>query len=391
MLDLFSMTLQNLRRRKLRTLLTVAGIAVGTILITVVSCLGDTGKAIFGAELKSMGLDGISVSASTDDALDVQTLATIRTLNTVAAAMPLSVQFSTADVGTFDGDIMACGIDAGADQVISLTELYGRLLSRGDVAGVRRVCVVDESLAKAAYGRDNAVGKTLYLQSEDGEVAFEIVGVSKAGSSVLQNITGYMPSMVYFPYTTLQDLTGVMSFDQIAVRAKDSQTLDSTKEKLTAALKRQDRSGAVYTVQDLAAQRDKLSGLMDIIRMVLQVISAISLLVAGISIMTIMLASVKERTVEIGVKKAIGATPHRIMTEFLVESVMLTLIGGAAGVAIALAFCVVGGALFGVTAVLSAWTVGGVMLFALLLGALFGVYPARVAAALPPVRALSEQ
>ena len=107
--------------------------------------------------------------------------------------------------------------------------------------------------------------------------------------------------------------------------------------------------------------------------------------------MTIMLASVKERTVEIGVKKAIGATPHRIMTEFLVESVMLTLIGGAAGVAIALAFCVVGGALFGVTAVLSAWTVGGVMLFALLLGALFGVYPARMAAALPPVRALSEQ
>lgn len=391
MLDLFSMTLQNLRRRGLRTLLTVAGIAVGTVLITVVSCLGDTGKAIFGAELKSMGLDGISVSAATDNALDEETLKAIRSLGTVAAAMPLTVQFSAADVGTFEGDIMACGIDAGADQVISLTERYGRLLSRGDVAGVRRVCVIDESLAEAAYGRDNAVGKTLYLRTESGETAFEIVGVSKAGSSVLQNITGYMPSMVYFPYTTLRDLTGVTAFDQIAVRAKDAETLDDTKAKITAALKRQDRVGAAYTVQDLAAQRDRLSGLMDIIRLVLQVISAISLLVAGISIMTIMLASVKERTVEIGIKKAIGATPQRIMTEFLTESVTLALIGSAVGAAFAFAFCLVGGALFGVTVTLSFWTVGGVMGFAVLLGALFGVYPARMAAALPPVRALSEQ
>ena len=150
-------------------------------------------------------------------------------------------------------------------------------------------------------------------------------------------------------------------------------------------------SGAAYTVQDLAAQRDKLSGLMDIIRLVLQVISAISLLVAGISIMTIMLASVKERTVEIGIKKAIGATPQRIMTEFLTESVTLALIGSAVGAAVALAFCFVGGALFGVTVTLPFWTGGGVMGFAVLLGALFGVYPARMAAALPPVRALSEQ
>ena len=130
---------------------------------------------------------------------------------------------------------------------------------------------------------------------------------------------------------------------------------------------------------------------MDIIRLVLQVISAISLLVAGISIMTIMLASVKERTVEIGIKKAIGATPQRIMTEFLTESVTLALIGSAVGAAFAFAFCLVGGALFGVTVTLSFWTVGGVMGFAVLLGALFGVYPARMAAALPPVRALSEQ
>ena len=388
MLELLRMTAKNLNRKKLRTFLTVCGIAVGTLLITVVSVLGDTGKSLIGRELKSMGLDGISVSSDTEQALGEDTLQMIRSFRQVKAAMPLSILFTDALSGQFDGEIMVCGIDAGADQVISLQGLHARLLSRGDVSGQHMVCVVDEALAWDAYGRENVVGKTVLVQFADREETFEIIGVSKAGSSVLQNVAGYVPSMVYFPYTTLTTLTGDDTFDQIAVRVKEDAAVDTVRERLGRLLSYTDTHDAAYVLEDLASQREKLNGVMDIVSLVLQVISAVSLLVAGMSIMTIMLVSVHERTREIGIKKAIGATRGRIMTEFLAEAVLLTLAGSVLGVSLAMAGAVIGGAIFGMSVSVSFKTIIGVTVFSMLMGALFGVYPAKKAADLPPAEAL---
>lgn len=388
MFELLRMTANNLRRKKLRTLLTVGGIAVGTLLISLVSFLGNAGKEVIGNELKSMGLDGISVSADVDGALQDDTLTAIRASNQVEAAMPLSILFTGAYSGRFDGDIMACGIDAGADQVISLQQLHGRLLSRGDISGETMVCVVDESLANDAYGRENIVGKTLSVRFGDREETFEIVGVSKAGSSVLQNVAGYMPSMVYFPYTTLRAFTGDENFDQIAVRVKESSEVDATRDSLQRLLSYSDTVDATYVLEDLASQREKLNGLMDIVSLVLQVISAVSLLVAGMSIMTIMLVSVHERTKEIGIKKAIGATGGRIMTEFMAEAVLLTLAGSIFGILLAVTAALIGSLVSGVQIGISGATVLGVTGFSVVLGVVFGVYPAKKAANLPPAEAL---
>ncbi|MBQ6706870.1 MAG: ABC transporter permease [Clostridia bacterium] len=386
--DLVRLTFKNFHRRRLRSLLTVAGIAVGTLLVTMVSFLGSAGQSMVGKELTSMGLNGISISSGTEGGLKEDTLHTVRSMKLISEAMPLSIHFTTADIGRFDGDVMACGIDAGADQVISLSCLYGRMLSKGDISGCSAVCVVDEALATDAYGRKNIVGKTLYLQSGSREEKFTVVGVSKAGSSVLQNVTGYMPTMVYFPYTTLRDLTGVTTFDQIAVRVNADTTNEDARIDIKKMLERQDLSGTEFVLEDLAAQRDKLNGLMDIVRVVLQVISAISLLVAGMSIMTIMLVSVHERTVEIGIKKAIGATGGRIMLEFMAEALMLTLAGSIAGSAVAVVACVIGGAVTGMEIGVSLSTILAVTAFSLVLGIVFGVYPAKKAAALPPAEAL---
>lgn len=388
MLELIRMTAGNLRRKRLRTLLTVAGIAVGTLLISLVSFLGDAGKDVIGNELKSMGLDGISVSADVEGALQADTLAAIRNARQVDAAMPLSIQFTTADSGRFDGEIMACGIDAGAEQVISLQELYGRLLSRGDISGSTAVCVVDEALALDAYGRENIVGKTLSVRFADREETFEIVGVSKAGSSVLQNVAGYIPTMVYFPYTTLQALTGDETFDQIAVRVNNGSDVDTVRDTLRRLLIRTDTLDATYVLEDLASQREKLNGLMDIVSLVLQVISAVSLLVAGMSIMTIMLVSVHERTKEIGIKKAIGATGGRIMAEFMAEAVLLTLAGSLCGITLAVAAAFIGSAVSGIRIGVSVSTILAVTAFSVVLGVVFGVYPAKKAASLPPAEAL---
>ncbi len=388
MSDLVRLTFKNFQRRRLRSLLTVAGIAVGTLLVTMVSFLGSAGQTMVGKELTSMGLNGISISSSTEGGLKEETLDTIRSMTQITDAMPLSIHFTTADIGRYDGDVMACGIDAGADQVISLSCLYGRMLSKGDISGGAAVCVVDEALAMDAYGRENIVGKTLYLQSGSREEKFTVVGVSKAGSSVLQNITGYMPTMVYFPYTTMRDITGVNTFDQIAVRVSAGITNEDARASIKKTLDRQDYTGTEFVLEDLAAQRDKLNGLMDIVRVVLQVISAISLLVAGMSIMTIMLVSVHERTVEIGIKKAIGATGGRIMLEFMAEAMMLTLIGSIVGSLVAVAACLIGSVVTGMEIGVSVSTVLAVTAFSLVLGIVFGVYPAKKAAALPPAEAL---
>lgn len=388
MFDIFRMTWRNFCRKKLRSILTIAGIGVGTLLITLVSCLGDTGKAVMSKELRDMGLDGISVSADVKEALDTSALERIREMPKVTAAMPLSVSIGTGQIGKFNGEIAACGIDAGADQVISLIPLWGKMLSRGDVNGGKAVCVVDEALALDAYGRTNVVGKTMQVFIGDKQETFEIIGVSKAGSSILQNVSGYIPDMVYIPYTAFEQLTGSPCFDQIAVRFTGDTDVIHAQEQLQKMLSRHDTTEATFVLQDLASQRDRLNGLMDVVSLVLQIISGVSLLVAGISIMTIMLVSVHERKGEIGIKKAIGATGGRILLEFMIEAVLLSLLGSAAGIVLAVGSCLVGGILVGVTVEISFTTIVVVLIFSLLLGTIFGVYPAKKAAALPPTEAL---
>lgn len=388
MFEIMKMTFRQFRRRKLRSVLTVAGIGVGTLLITLVSFLGDTGKSVMGEELRSMGLEGVSVSASVKEALGEPALLSIREMHRVTDAMPLSVVVASGNVGKFEGEIAACGIDCGADQVISLSPLYGRMLSKGDVGGCNAVCVVDEALAMDAYGRKNVVGKTITVYTGDKNEEFEIVGVSKAGSSILQNVSGYIPGMVYIPYTAFEQLTGNGYFDQIAVRFTAGTDTEEAAKQLTKLLSRQDTANAEFMVQDLATQRERLNGLMDIVSVVLQIISAVSLLVAGISIMTIMLSSVHERTREIGIKKAIGATGGRIMLEFLLEAVLLTFCGSITGVTVSVTACLLGGMILGIPVQISVPTIFVVLLFSLVLGAVFGVYPAKKAAALPPTQAL---
>ena len=143
-----------------------------------------------------------------------------------------------------------------------------------------------------------------------------------------------------------------------------------------------------YRTDNLAVQKERLSGLMDIVSLVLTVISGISLLVSGMGVMTVMLSSVSERTREIGIKKAIGATRGRIMGEFLAEAVVLSLIGSLIGIAFGCVAAWTGGAILGVTVPISLNTLLGLILFTVFTGAVFGVYPAFKAAQLRPVDAL---
>lgn len=377
-----------LRRKRLRTALTVGGIAIGAAMVTLISGIGTVGERAIRQELQSMGIDGLSVSAS--EGLTVACLSSIRQLSEVEQAMPLLLRYGAVrfDHGSSESAV-CCGIDAGADQVISLKLQHGRLLTAGDILGENEVCVVDEALARAVYGRSGIVGKSLTVLLENAAPQrLTVVGVTAAGSSLLQSVTSMIPYMVYIPYTTLQTLTGTETFDQIAVRAVSAAGTDEAQQAIEQSLARSGEPIGRLTTENLAVQRERLDSMVQILSLALTAIGGVSLLVSGFGIMTVMLSSVHERMREIGIKKAIGATRGRILAEFLAGAVLLSLLGAAAGLAIGCAVFWLGCTALGAEPAISVRQLLPVAGLTVLLGAVFGAYPAYKAAGLRPVEAL---
>ena len=375
-----------LGRKRLRSILTVSSIAIGMAMVVLILCIGHIGTAAIENELESMGVDGISVSAT--EGLSMDALTAIRGLSLVRQAMPLSLQFASAvtDTGTYS--VVGCGIDSGADQVISLSLLYGRMLTPGDVARQAAVCVVDETLAEEVFGRTNVVGQTLSVVYQNGSMELTVVGVSATGSSLLQNMTSLIPYMIYLPYTTQQMVTGVTVFDQIAVRLADGTAAESATTAIRRELTYAGQQTEGLLTEDLASQRKRLESMMQIVSLALTAIGGVSLLVSGFGILTVMLSSVNERTREIGIKKAIGATRGRILCEFMAGALLLSLFGALAGMALGCGAVLLGCGLLGFTPAFPWWSLTAVLGLTLLLGIAFGAYPAYQAAGLRPVEAL---
>lgn len=375
-----------LGRKRLRTWLTVSSIAIGTAMVVLVIGIGGVGTQAVNSELESMGIDGVSVSAT--KGLSVAALTSIRCLAEVRQAMPLSLQFASARVGEGSYSVVGCGIDGGADQVISLQLLHGRMLTTQDVATEMAVCVVDESLAREAFGRTNVVGQSIALYYEDGSLDALVVGVTATGSSLLQNMTALIPYMVYLPYTTQRSATGIDTFDQIAVRLRDGNASTQAEEAIHTVLERSGEDYGTLTTENLATQRERLDTMASILSLVLTAIGGVSLLVSGFGIFTVMLSSVNERTREIGIKKAIGATRGRIMAEFLAGALLMSAGGALLGMFLGCAVVAGGCALMGMPSVFDWPRLAAVFAVTLLLGTAFGAYPAYQAAGLRPVEAL---
>ena len=375
-----------LGRKRLRTLLTVSSIAIGTAMVVLILCIGRIGTEAVGQELESMGINGLSVSST--GGLGSDSLSTIRSIPAVRAAMPLSIEFVSVMAGGNTYSAMGCGIDSGADQVISLELLHGRMLSHSDVVGEASVCVVDENLARDVFGRSNVVGQSLTILYETGSLETTVIGVSATGSSLLQNISAMIPYMIYLPYTSQQITTGDMGFDQIAVRLTEGVKPDAAADNIRRLLNNSDQVNGTLMTEDLATQRQRLEGMMDIVSLALAAIGGVSLLVSGFGILTVMLSSVNERTREIGIKKAIGATRTRIMTEFLAGALLLSLFGALAGIILGCGAVLAGCLLLGYPPSFPIGQLIGVFALTLLLGMVFGAYPAYQAAGLRPVEAL---
>ena len=198
----------------------------------------------------------------------------------------------------------------------------------------------------------------------------------------------YIPTFVYIPYTTMQASMGRSNFDQIAVKIDSNSNVDRAGNSITAILNQNNGTSDAFVSNNLAKQKDGLTSILDIVTLVLSAVGAISLLVASLSIMTVMLVSVSERTREIGIKKAIGARQLDIMLEFLLEAVLISVIGCAIGIVAGYLVSFAGASLIGMSLGVRWDVLFLAVFFSLFTGTTFGVYPAYKASKLRPVDAL---
>lgn len=395
MTEYIKCAMRNLGRKKFRTMLTVTSIAIGVASVVLISTIGDVGKNAINEELNNLGIGSLSISVDkqrTDILLQQNDLQTIKTLGAVESAVPIMMEYSSLTMRGLVANVAVWGIDAGADQIISLTSSYGGLFTRSEIASGANICLVDENTAKGFYSRENIVGKRLKILIGGSYEEFVVSGVVESGGNAMQNLIGdYLPMFVYIPYTTMQRMSGRDGFDQIAVKVKADTDADTAANEILHNLEVVNNAKGGYDAQNIAQQKDKLNNMMNIITAILSVIAGISLVVAGLGIMTVMLVSVNERTREIGIKKSIGANRKVIMCEFLTETFTISLIGSVIGTAIGIFIAAIGCIIVGIQLLVNVKMILFAVTFAVLSGVVFGVYPSWVASNLRPVDALRHE
>ena len=375
-------TIKCLLENKLRFFLTVLSIAVGVTSVLIINSVSDFGVTAVSAELDSLGMNGLIVTKESDnDNLTDSEVQKINSLDGISQVAPVTIK--TSKVYSKDASnisTMIWGIDERSEEVISFELLYGRFIDKGDIKSGSKVCMLDGSLAKELYGRENIVGSTVDLLCNSTVESFRVIGVVKTGKGIMQSLMGnYFPAFLYAPYTAFDNSP---NYNQFFLK------IDGTKssEEITDTVKSQLNGN--FTVTDLAGQKGVLENMLSIVTIVLTIIGAISLLVSGISIMNIMLISVNERVKEIGIKKSIGATSEDILMDFLGESIIIAVVGTTIGILIAVMLVKSASVILGLNLFVRGKAIILSIIISVTLGVLFGIFPAYKASKFKPVEAL---
>lgn len=388
--------MRGMARRRRRLYPTLLSISIGMMLVVIVSTVGEIGSGMVEEEIQSLGVGSVTITANktvADVPLTEEKLNTLREQPAVESASPIVMAYTQIELKGVVEQCAVWGIDSGSTQIMELELLHGRLLEPSDLSEKKAVCVIDRSMAEKIYQRSNIVGKKIRIMLNGAYQEFEIIGVAESGGSLVQSmLDSYAPGFVYIPYNVLQENSGKPGYDRIAVTLSDPESADQEGERLADALARQyGEQQDSYTVENMFAQKQKMENIAEIVKLSLVAVSAVSLMVSGLGVMTVMSASVTERTREIGIKKAVGAKNSAILAEFIAEGCLLsiygTLLGLAVGQGISWIACWILELEFRSDPALL--VTGSVM--TVLLGTLFSARPALRAARLDPVKALASE
>lgn len=389
--EFFSNALRNIFRKGVRAVITVIGIAVGVMSVVLVGAMSDTGTVQVEAELDSLGLNGLSVSSKCTKPLkssDVEVIKNISGVKSATAYNNVAGKIAAFDQST---EIMLWGADS-VNQVFSLNVLHGQSFTRSQIDDAQSVCMVDKSIAKKLFGRENIVGKTVNITLAGKSLKCSVCAVTSTDSTLLKSVAGeVLPDFVYIPEKLMTRLSGTNAVSSVAVKLDE----DSDSKTVSRRIERRmdEAMGVSNSVKcsDLALQRQRLDNILSIVTVMLSAIGAVSLIVSGLGIMTVMMNSVSERTREIGIKKAIGASFTSILSEFMSEALTISLIGSIIGAVLGVLVLLIGGVIAKIDMVIHVGTVIKAIISAVACGLVFGIYPAVKAARMRPVDALRRE
>ena len=279
------------------------------------------------------------------------------------------------------------GVNADYNQFKKMTILHGRMINASDVEGRKDRIVIDKKAALGLFNDENPVGNTLSVVINDEMKDLTIVGVYEVPSSIFDSMMMSSSYSTYVPYTILQSGDGSSSAMEIYTNEKKDQDVLG-KEFTNYLCKIKDKEAGFYKFESAESQMGTINNILGILSLAIGAIAAISLVVGGIGIMNIMLVSVTERTREIGIRKSLGARTNDILMQFLIESMIISAIGGVIGTILGVAIAAIGMSFAKIDVVIEPGVILLAVGFSALVGMFFGLYPARKAAKLDPIEAL---
>jgi putative ABC transport system permease protein len=402
--------LRALAKNKLRAGLTILGVVIGIAAVTTMVSLGQSASRMIRGQFEDLGPNIILVfpqsqahrgvhqgAGSTPTLTPGDCDAIVEECRSILDASPIVITSGQAAYGNMNWSPREVrGVGTGYLAVRNWRIRHGGFFTQRDIDSAAQVCVIGHTVVQHLFQTMDPVGETIRI----GNVPLRVVGVLEAKGA---NIVGEdQDDVVLMPFTTVgQRLfqTPFRNVQAILASATSPKRIKAAEEEIRQLLLERHQiapgNAADFTVQNMTEIADALGTVMSVMTLLLASIAAISLVVGGVGIMNIMLVSVTERTREIGIRMAVGARGRDILRQFLVEAVVLSVIGGLIGFALGVAASV------GVTAVINSWSTttkwpvtisipAGItaVLFSAAVGVFFGFYPARRASNLDPIEAL---
>jgi putative ABC transport system permease protein len=390
----FVLAVRTVRRNVLRSSLTILGIVIGVAAVIVMVTLGKGATAQVTSQIASMGTNMLMISpgqrpgpgqsAPPFRVEDAEALAA--GVPSLAAVSPTAQQAATAVYGNENWNTTVGGVDNAYFVVRHWPLASGRTFTDGEVRAGAAVAIIGNTVETKLFGGQDPIGANLRL----GNVSAQIIGVLTAKG---QAGMGDQDDTVLMPLRTVQRrFTGNREIRMIQVSVRDGVSTATAQAEIEQVMRvRRHITGVKeddFHVMDMKELATMLTGTTQLLTMLLSAVAAVSLLVGGIGIMNIMLVSVTERTREIGIRLAIGATQDEVLTQFLVEAVALSSFGGLIGIVLALSASLALAGVLGVPFILDGTVVAVAFLFSAAVGMVFGYFPARKAALLDPIDAL---